>query len=374
MMEWSKTQSLYNKGTRDTEKWIRQHDDSTNAFDVDIYLGKKTDLLKLKKDIVGSIKKQLGYYKESREKLYLNPEDEMIYVAKCPVTGHSTESCKEVANIYGAQYVQEPETGHVYLKYTPSRKSIHNFYLNDVTYAATYTNKQAAEGRLNAIAVPWLVWTKEVYKKAHGKYPERILDVGSGAGHFVEACRRDGIHADGIELSESSRDFAREIWGFEMDGRDFTEAYTDYEGYDLVTFWGLLEHTPNPGKILETAHKIVASSPNGGMVISKVPRWDSLSSASQRQNPDTIIRHIDPLGHIMLFTDASIAELYFKNGFKPTAAWYYGMDIYETFMQMGNATDEYTVLTGTKDQQVELQQFVDENRFSDGITLVGVPF
>ena len=109
--------------------------------------------------------------------------------------------------------------------------------------------------------------------------PKRILDVGSGAGHFVEACRRDGIHADGIELSESSREFAREIWGFELDGRNFFDVVQDYKGYDLVTFWGLLEHTPFPGKILDTAYEIVSES-SKGMVISKIPRWNSLSSAA----------------------------------------------------------------------------------------------
>ena len=110
------------------------------------------------------------------------------------------------------------------------------------------------------------------------------------------------------------------------------------------------------------------------MVISKLPRWDSLSSAAQRLNPETIIRHIDPMGHIMLFTDASAAEMYYRHNFKPTAAWYYGMDVYETLMQIGNGTGNYDALINTKDLQVELQQFIDEARFSDGLTLVGIPF
>lgn len=372
-MKWNKLTSLNQQGETDQETWMRIEDGNVTEYNMDIYLGKKTDLLKLKKNIVEKIKKNLDYYETSRKKLYEGSNEEKEYVPTCPVTGEATENAVKVAEIYGAEYVQEPNTGHVYVKYRPNKESINNFYLNDVSYAATYTDKSAAESRLNAIAVPWLAWTKEVYKKQYGKYPERILDVGSGAGHFVEACRRDGIHADGIELSESSRQFAKEIWGFEMDGRDFTKVTKEYEGYDIVTFWGLLEHTPNPGHILSCAHDIVSKSKNGGMVISKIPRWLCLSSAAQRMNPETIIRHIDPMGHIMLFTDASAAELYVKNKFSPVAAWYYGMDIYETLMQMGNRTGNYECLTGTKEIQTELQQFVDENRFSDGLTLVGIP-
>lgn len=371
---WSKLTSLDQQGNKDSETWIRKSENGTDSYELDVYLGKKTDLLGLKKNIVETITKQLKYYSETRQKLYSGPEDEKEYVEVCPVTGDSTEDAEPVANIYGAEYVQNKRTGHVYVKHRPSKKSIHDFYLNDVTYAATYTDKKAAESRLNAIAVPWVEWTIEVYKKQYGKMPKRILDVGSGAGHFVEACRRAGIHADGIELSESSRDFAKEIWGFEMDGRDFTTVAEDYQGYDIVTFWGLLEHTPNPSKILETAYDIVSKSEDGGMVISKLPRWLSLSSAAQRLNPETIIRHIDPMGHIMLFTDASAAELYVKNKFAPVAAWYYGMDVYETLMQVGNSTGDYIPLQETGKMQVELQQFVDESRFSDGLTIVGVPF
>ena len=369
-MKWFKQSPLVADGERSKEYWIRKNNGTTEDFSVDLYLGKKTNLLKLKKNIVENIKDKVEYYNKSRKELYSGENE---YVASCPVTGIATEEAKEVADIYGAKYVQTPDTGHVYVKNRPTKKTIHDFYLNNVTYAATYTDKKAAESRLNSIAVPWVNWTIEVYEKHYGKKPRKILDVGSGAGHFVEACRRAGLVADGIELSQSSRDFAKEIWGFEMDGRDFIEAAVDYEGYDIVTFWGLLEHTPNPGRILDAAYQVVSKS-DAGLVISKLPRWDSLSSAAQRLNPETIIRHIDPMGHIMLFTDASAAELYYLHQFKPIAAWYYGMDVYETLMQIGNSTGDYNALVNTGEMQMELQQFVDEARFSDGLTLVGVPF
>lgn len=371
MVNWTKKTPLFNEPRRSKEIWIREYNGKTEEFPVELYLGKKTDLLKLKKSIINDLDEKIAYYRDSRKELYA--QEDMEYVSSCPVTGISSEECTPVANIYGAQYVQSPDTGHVFVKFRPGHQAINNFYLNNVTYAATYTDKSAAESRLEAIAVPWCDWTLQVYEQNYGKKPKRILDVGSGAGHFVEACKRRGIEAQGIELSESSRNFSREIWGFELDGRDFNEVWQEYEGYDIVTFWGLLEHTPNPGMILKNAHKIVSKSPRGGMVIAKVPRWDSLSSAAQRLNPETIIRHIDPMGHIMLFTDASAAELYKRNGFNPCAAWYYGMDVYETFMQVRNRTKSEEVLSETGFFQVELQQFIDEAKFADGLVLVGLP-
>lgn len=366
---WQKQTALVQQGERAQEIWLRRDRDIVE-FPMDLYLGKKTNLLSLKRDIVNTIREKVAYYQESRRKLYAG---ETVAVNHCPVTGIATEKAEPVANIYGAQYVQTPDTGHVYVKNRPSHKAINDFYLNDVTYAATYTNKSSAEKRLNSIALPWREWMIEVYEKQFGHKPRKILDVGSGAGHFVEACRRGGMQADGIELSESSREFSRDIWGIDLDGRDFTEVSKTYEGYDVVTFWGLLEHTPNPSRILSAALQVVGKSAQGGMVISKLPRWNALSSAAQRLNPKTIIRHIDPMGHIQLFTDASAAELYYRCGFKPTAAWYYGMDIYETLMQIGNATGHFEALQETGALQMELQQYVDEVRFSDGLTLVGIP-
>lgn len=368
-MKWFKQSPLTNEGERTQEFWIRKSTDKVEEFPIDIYLGKKTNLLSLKKNIVDSIQSKVEYYNKSRKELYSGEKED---VKACPITGIPTEDTTEVVDIYGAKYVQTPDTGHVYVKNRPSKKTIHDFYLNNVTYAATYTDKNAAESRLNAIAVPWVEWTVDVFKQQYGRLPKSILDVGSGAGHFVEACRRKGINAHGIELSESSRNFAKEIWGFDMDDRDFIKAAVDYHGFDIVTFWGLLEHTPNPGKILDAAFDVVSKS-NAGMVISKLPRWDSLSSASQRLNPETIIRHIDPMGHIMLFTDASAAELYYLHKFKPIAAWYYGMDVYETLMQVGNITGDFNALLNTGEFQMEVQQYVDEARFSDGLTLVGIP-
>lgn len=367
---WYKKEPLSSVQSNNKEIWSREIDGKTLSFEVDTYLGKKTDLLSLKKNIVDNLKDKVKYYQESRKEIY--KPDNVEDVESCPVCQESAKNTNLEVDIYGAQYASCNNCSHVYVLKRPTNTTIEGFYLNDVTYAATYTDKKSAESRLNAIAVPWRDWMIEVYTKAHGEAPKKILDVGSGAGHFVEACRRAGMEADGVELSQSSRDFAKEIWGIELDGRDFVEVAKEYGGYDVVTFWGLLEHTPNPGQILSAAYDIVSQS-KGGMVISKVPRWDSLSAAIQILNNDTIIRHLDPMGHIMCFTDSSAAELYHKCGFSPNAAWYYGMDVYETFMQLGHTTDNYAVLTETGDLQTELQQFIDDIKYSDGLTLAGVP-
>lgn len=369
-MKWNRLSPLSTFGDYSEEIWQRIEGNRFEEYPIKTYLGKKTDLLSLKKNIVDSITSKQQYYKESRTKIY-QPEN-VEPVTECPVCGTTVDESKHEVTIYGAHYHSCNACTHVYVTNRPTKSAIEGFYLSDITYAATYTDKTSAEARLQAIAIPWREWTIQLFELKHGRKPNSLLDVGSGAGHFVEACRRAGIKADGIELSESSRKFSKEVWGVDLDGRDFLEAYEDYKGYDVVTFWGLLEHTPNPSAILESAYKIVSES-DAGMVISKIPRWDSLSAAIQTLKTDSIIRHLDPMGHIMCFTDQSAAEVYVKNNLAPVAAWYYGMDIYETLMQLGTKIKQFDVLTKTGDIQVDLQQYIDEKRFSDGLTLAGIP-
>ncbi|MEM9674161.1 MAG: class I SAM-dependent methyltransferase [Bacteroidota bacterium] len=370
-MKWYRRETLAPiQHTQSEETWIRQQDDQEEAFPLTTFLGKKTNLLKLKKNVVESITQQLAYFKKTRTEVYNQPDKQPVL--SCPVCGTPSSESQHQVTIYGAQYVTCNCCSHAYVINRPTPNALHQFYLSDVNYAATYTDKASAESRLNAIAVPWRDWMVNLYQKLFGQGPKKVLDVGSGAGHFVEACRRAKMQADGIELSESSREFAKNIWGIEMDGRDFTKVDQDYQGYDVITFWGLLEHTPNPKDLLAAAQRIFADNPNS-MIIAKLPRWHSLSGFIQNICNDTIVRHLDPMGHISCYTDASAAELYYQSGFSPVAAWYYGMDVYELMMQISHSLKQYDPLLETGEIQMELQQKLDEVKLSDGLTLVGVP-
>lgn len=368
--KWYKRSPLVQNGNVCKEIWIREENDVMEEFDIELTFGKKTDLLSLKKDIISSLSKKMKYVRESRSNLY--SQNDLEIVTFCPVCNNSSQNAQDKVQIYGAQYVQCPFCSHIYLKERPDEKSLSNFYLKNNIYASTYTDKETAEFRLKTINTILLSYLIDIFKKTYGCKPKKILDVGAGGGHFVEACRRMGIEAAGIELSESSRNFSKEVWGIELDNRDYFEIANEYNGYDVITFWGLLEHIPNPNQFLSVAYNIVSKSQNG-MIISRTPRWNALSTNIQILNPDTVLRHLDPLGHIMIFTDASIAELYYRNKIIPISGWYYGMDVYETLMQIAYKIGNNRILYETRDLQIDLQQSLDENRFSDLLILSGIP-
>jgi 2-polyprenyl-3-methyl-5-hydroxy-6-metoxy-1,4-benzoquinol methylase len=253
-----------------------------------------------------------------------------------------------------------------------SDAAIESFYRNDLAYASTYVDREQAEFRLRAIDDKLLDYVLECFSQRFHRQPRAILDVGSGGGHFVAACRRRGIECFGTELSISGRGFAADFWGIELDGRSFSEAAADYTGkqIDVVTFWGLLEHIPEPNCYLRHANELMGTTES--MVFARVPNWDSLSTIVQASRTSSIVRHLDPFGHIMIYTQASLAELFTRNGFVPTHSWMYGMDAYEFCFQLAAALEQDAILRSTGALQTAIQAGIDSLGLSDLLVLAGV--
>ena len=209
------------------------------------------------------------------------------------------------------------------------------------------------------------------FKKLYGRRPRTVLDVGTGSGHFVYACRQLGMKADGIELSGPSIDFCRKNFKIELKPVDFTRQWRNFLDADIVTFWGGIEHVPDPTIFLKTAHKVLGKKE--GFVIAEVPRWDSISTAMQSLFPESVVRHLDPLGHAHIFTDTSLVTVFKRSGIAPVAAWYFGMDAYEKIIQMSHLLRNENLIKRLNKKINFLQDTFDKNHLSDMLVLAGRP-
>jgi 2-polyprenyl-3-methyl-5-hydroxy-6-metoxy-1,4-benzoquinol methylase len=97
----------------------------------------------------------------------------------------------------------------------------------------------------------------------------RLLDVGAGAGGFLELARRHGWQADGVELSPQLAARAAARSGARVVHGDFAGdlAADELRGgaYDAVTMWDVLEHTVDPGAVLDRARTLLA--PDGVLIV-----------------------------------------------------------------------------------------------------------
>jgi SAM-dependent methyltransferase len=93
--------------------------------------------------------------------------------------------------------------------------------------------------------------------------PGRVLDVGAGDGALLDALRRRGREAAGLERASSRRDVSE-------------SDVSEIEGqWAVVVFWHSLEHLPEPATALEHAAALLAP---GGVIVIAVPNSDSVQA------------------------------------------------------------------------------------------------
>lgn len=114
------------------------------------------------------------------------------------------------------------------------------------------------------------VWSKhgervraEALQRLKERLPRgRVLDVGSGAGHFIEMLKGAGYDAYGIEpaaeISPRSPVLAHSI----------AEIPPDIELFDAITMFWVLEHIPNPDEAIAKIRELLKP---GGILILRVP-------------------------------------------------------------------------------------------------------
>ncbi|HZN04143.1 MAG TPA: class I SAM-dependent methyltransferase [Candidatus Polarisedimenticolia bacterium] len=82
-----------------------------------------------------------------------------------------------------------------------------------------------------------------------GGTPHRVLDVGCGAGAFLEAAHGDGAEVAGIEIDPAAANAARSRGVSVTIGSILSPVPLGY-GWDVVTLWDVLDHLDDPAEAL----------------------------------------------------------------------------------------------------------------------------
>jgi SAM-dependent methyltransferase len=108
------------------------------------------------------------------------------------------------------------------------------------------------------------------YRHARGflaeKFPQggSILDVGCSRGFFLHSLG-NGWQLHGVELSRSAAEYAAQQHGIQVHaGSLFTASFAD-GFFDAVTVFDVMEHLPEPAKLLAEVRRIL--KPAGWLVI-----------------------------------------------------------------------------------------------------------
>jgi 2-polyprenyl-3-methyl-5-hydroxy-6-metoxy-1,4-benzoquinol methylase len=367
-MSWTRTAELAGvPRARSTERWDYRAGAMALSCAVEITIGKELDVLGLKGTALSDIADYAAFLKATAARLYA-PDAPRRTVASCPSCGASAPVPDAIV-VFGQAYARCGACGHGFIRHQPIAASLDAVFSGSDEHAAAYVDRAGLEVRLTQIVAPKADWVLANYRRLHGGAPRSVLDVGAGGGHFVEGMRRRGIAAEGYERSRASRAFAAEAFGIALRDGDFLAAAA--EPHDLVTFWGLLEYVPEPRRFLERARGCLA--PESGLLVVEIPRLDCFGTAVQRAMPDNVARHMDPTSHMNAFTDASLATALVETGFRPVAAWYFGMDLYELLVQAALRLADPRVFAALADLIAPLQASLDQGRQCDDLVVAARP-
>lgn len=373
-MSWVRTTPLDAALTdRHMEEWLWSEDDPARPFrrlacPMDITIGKKLDVRALKATSLAEIREYAKFLRQTAAQLYAEGAERRV-LAHCPCCDAVNDRLAVAIRVFDVPYLQCPRCGHGFVQEQPTRSTLAALFAESEQHAAPYIDPDHVAARMAQVIAPKIAWTLSIYQRHYGRPLGRAVDVGAGGGHFVGGLRQMGIAAAGFETSRAARSFARQAFGIELDGGDF--AASEGGEADLITFWGLLEYVPEPRRFLEAARQRLI--PDSGLLVVEVPRLNCLGTAIQKVQHDTVARHMDPTSHVNTFTDASLATALLETGFRPVAAWYFGMDIYELLIQCALRLDDDRMFDRLADLIPVLQANLDHGRQCDDLVMAAVP-
>lgn len=160
----------------------------------------------------------------------------------------------------------------------------------------------------------------------------KLLDIGSGKGHFLALARENGWKTCGIEISHEGVRYARNRFGLDVfegviEDVDFPEA-----SFDAICLWDVLEHMKTPRSSLNIIYDLLRE---GGILAITMPNGDSLSAMID--GPKWQYYDFKRYKHLWHFGTKSLQHLLSSVGFRGICIRTRGSGLPKTWRMGGSA-------------------------------------
>ena len=199
------------------------------------------------------------------------------------------------------------ECGLIYTSRNFSGEALHAFYRDH--YRRFYENATVIGNDYLFTHKPKLIaaYRLERIREVVGNF-SHVLEIGSGLGFFLDACRAAGAKVRGFELGDHFRAYSHQQLGLHDQVTDtrFETLDTVTPATDLMVLFHVFEHLEDPVGFLRWAVKQLA--PNGTLVI-EVPDitgdWAAIGLGQFHT------------AHRTYFTPTTLSNMLATNGFAP---------------------------------------------------------
>lgn len=233
------------------------------------------------------------------------------------------ESARRLAIENGLEVLRCRRCGLVYVSPQPSPAELERFY------AEYYPEESEADWY--RVMIAHFRRDAERLERRLG-YTGRVLDVGTGFGHFPALLRERGFEAAALEPAPVAAQRLRErglsVYEGSLPGASLPEAH-----FDAVTLESVLEHVADPLGVLTEAARALRP---GGLVLVRVPNVELLglffaAARLQRVGPvraivrvlrremmdeANLFNVIDPPGHLFGFSQGPLRRALERAGFE----------------------------------------------------------
>lgn len=136
----------------------------------------------------------------------------------------------------------------------------------------------------------------------------KLLDIGCAGGAFLFAAQEMGFSVIGVEPNKWLAKKGEEMYDVKIIPSSLEEAKLDNNKFDIISLWDVIEHLPNPSKVLTNISKVL--SYNGYLIIN-FPNYDSLARKIMGFKWPFFLNV-----HLIYFNKKTMQKLLIDNGFQ----------------------------------------------------------
>jgi 2-polyprenyl-3-methyl-5-hydroxy-6-metoxy-1,4-benzoquinol methylase len=261
----------------------------------------KLDLFKLKSK--QDLEDVYRFFKESTSKWFDSnhkPKSEFFHIRKCLLC--NTNSSKEVFEIDGFSYHECLSCKSLYTK-PHLRDGVLDALYSDGMYQV-YQDKLVKKGK----EIRKGVLEERKYSQINrllGKSTPTLLDIGCGGGTFLDVCKQNGWHVEGVDPSPSASRSALENYKINVHHGDFNKIKFN-KTFDVITLWGVLEHMSDPISTIKKAKELLSKD---GIIVFEVPSADCFISEYLKKYNFSPTRYIESGRHNIFFSREAVRQI-----------------------------------------------------------------
>ena len=310
--------------------------------------------LKKKKDLVS-----VNYFFQSITSKWFNNDNSPNYnffdLRDCPLCNHAES--KELFLVDNFSYHECSNCESVYTKPFPKDQVINELYTqgNYGKYQdkLVKSGKQIRKGTLDERKF------SQISSLINNKTDKiKILDIGCGGGTFLEVCKQNSWDVEGVDYSSSAASEVMENYQIVVHVGDFNLLKISKK-YDVVSFWGVLEHMSNPIFSIKKALDILNP---GGLLVFEVPSADCFLRFYLEKYSFSPTRYIESGRHNIFFSKKLINKLASEYDLSIEMIESNGLDIQTILLE------EYDEVTTEK--ILEVQDTLNDMLFGDHLRVI----